>query len=93
MAPGRRSKETTLRQNLYTLRQAISQYTQDKKKAPQTLNDLVTGGYMKSIPNDPFTNQPNWILEREDGSAAAGIADIHSASTLRATDGSAYSSW
>ena len=98
MAPGRGAKEQELRQNLFKLRQGISQYTLDRKKSPQTLDELVTAGYVKSIPKDPFTNQANWVLEHEDAGSAGdkqspGITDLHSASGLRALDGSAYSSW
>jgi general secretion pathway protein G len=98
VAPGRGSKEKALRENLYAVRQGISHYTQDKKRAPQTLDDLVNAGYLKSVPKDPFTGQADWVLEREDASAVAdkqrpGIVDIHSASGLRAVDGSAYNSW
>ena len=98
VAPGRGSKERELRQNLYAIRQGISKYTQDKKRAPQTLDDLVASGYLKSLPKDPFTGQADWVIEREDPGSAAdkqrpGIVDIHSASGLRAVDGSAYNSW
>src|ERR1700739_3182449 len=61
-----RAKESVLRQDLFTLRSVISQYTLDKQKAPQSLDDLVQAGYIKQIPKDPFTNQPNWQVEQED---------------------------
>lgn len=93
-----RAKEGVLKQDLFTLRQVIDQYTMDKKKAPQALDDIVTAGYLKVVPKDPFTNEANWTLEQEDANDAAdqqepGIIDIHSASNLTATDGTAYSSW
>src|SRR5713101_106608 len=47
-----RARESVLRQNLFTLRSLISQYTLDKQKAPQGLDDLIQGGYLKQIPND-----------------------------------------
>src|SRR5678816_2353030 len=47
-----RAKEATLRQNLYTLRTVIDQYTLDKQRAPQTLDDLVSAGYLRQIPRD-----------------------------------------
>src|SRR5579859_7895348 len=49
------AKETVLRQDLYHMRQAIDEYTMDKFKAPQTLDDLVSAGYLKALPKDPFT--------------------------------------
>ena len=93
-----RAKESVLKQDLFTLRQVISQYTLDKQKAPQTLDDLVQAGYLKVIPKDPFTNEANWTLEQEDSVMAVdqqepGIVDVHSASNETATDGTAYSSW
>jgi len=93
-----RAKEGVLKQDLFTLRQVIDQYTMDKKKAPQALDDIVTAGYLKVVPKDPFTNEANWTLEQEDATQAAdqqepGIIDVHSSSNLTATDGTAYSSW
>ena len=93
-----RAKESVLKQDLFTLRQVISQYTLDKQKAPQTLDDLVQAGYLKVIPKDPFTNEANWTADQEDSVMAVdqqepGIVDVHSASNDTATDGTAYSSW
>ena len=93
-----RAKEGVLKQDLFTLRQVIDQYTMDKKKAPQALEDIVTAGYLKVVPKDPFTNETNWTLVQEDPTEAAdqnepGIIDVHSASELAGTDGSTYSSW
>src|ERR1051325_3122676 len=51
-----RSKETVLKNNLHELRTTIDQYTADKKKAPQSLQDLVDGGYYREIPIDPITD-------------------------------------
>src|SRR5499427_1926685 len=61
-----RAKEAVLRQDLFTLRQVISQYTLDKQKAPQSLDDLVSAGYLRQIPVDPMTRQPNWEVVQED---------------------------
>jgi general secretion pathway protein G len=93
-----RAKEGVLKQDLFTLRQVIDQYTLDKKKAPQALDDIVTAGYIKKVPLDPFTNEANWTVDQEDPTEAAdqqepGIVDVHSSSNLTATDGTAYSSW
>jgi general secretion pathway protein G len=93
-----RSKEGVLKQDLFTLRQVIDQYTLDKKKAPQSLDDIVTAGYLKVVPKDPFTNEANWTLDQEEATEAVdqqepGIIDVHSSSSLTATDGTTYSSW
>ena len=94
-----RAKESVLLQNLFTLRSLISQYTLDKQKAPQSLDDLVTAGYIKQIPIDPFTGKNDtWTVEQEDYSLSVdqqetGITDVHSGSTLTSSSGTAYSSW
>jgi general secretion pathway protein G len=93
-----RSKESVLKQDLFTLRQVIDQYTMDKKKAPQALDDIVSAGYLKVVPKDPFTNEANWTLVQEEADQAVdqqepGIIDVHSASEATATDGTTYSSW
>lgn len=92
------AKEATLRQDLFTMRSVISQYTLDKQKAPQSLEDLIPAGYIKVIPKDPFTNEANWTTDQEDTIMAVdqqepGIVDVHSSSNLTASDGTAYSSW
>ncbi len=92
------ARESVLRSNLSTLRNVISQYTLDKQKAPQGLDDLVTAGYLRQVPVDPMTRQPNWEVVQEDVMMAVdqqdpGITDVHSASNSTASDGTAYSSW
>ncbi len=92
------ARESVLRANLSTLRNVISQYTLDKQKAPQSLDDLVTAGYLRQIPIDPMTRQANWEVAQEDVMMAVdqqdpGITDVHSASNATASDGTAYSSW
>jgi general secretion pathway protein G len=92
------ARESVLRSNLSTLRMVISQYTLDKQKAPQGLDDLVQGGYLRQIPTDPMTRQTNWEVTQEDVMMAVdqqepGITDVHSASNGTASDGTAYSTW
>jgi general secretion pathway protein G len=94
-----RSREAVLRNDLFEMRKLISQYTLDKQKAPQSLDDLVSGGYIKAIPKDPMTNEANWEPHQEDillsvDQQDPGIDDVHSASSAISSDGtSAYSSW
>src|ERR1700704_4746178 len=61
-----RSREAVLKQDLYTMRQAIQQYTLDKQAAPTSLEDLVQSKYMSAIPKDPMTNNTSWHTESED---------------------------
>lgn len=94
-----RAREAVLRNDLFTLRSSIDQYTLDKQKAPQSLEDLVTAGYIKSVPKDPITNSTDtWVAVQEDSLMAIdqtepGIVDVHSGSDTASTDGSAYSTW
>jgi general secretion pathway protein G len=94
-----RAREAVLRNDLFTLRSVISQFTLDKQRAPQSLDDLVQANYIKLVPRDPFTSRNDtWQLEQEDVLLAVdqqqpGITDVHSGSNLTASDGTAYSSW
>jgi general secretion pathway protein G len=92
------ARESVLRSNLSTLRNVISQYTLDKQKAPQSLDDIVQAGYLRQVPVDPMTRLPNWEVVQEDITMAVdqqepGITDVHSASGATASDGTAYSTW
>ena len=96
----RRARESVLRQNLFQLRTIISEYTLDKQKAPQSLQDLVQAGYLKQIPIDPMTSQADWAVEQEEDTISTpdqqdegGIDDVHSASTQIGTNGTAYNTW
>jgi len=92
-----RAREAVLREDLFQMRDALDQFYADNGKYPAQLADLVgesdkSKSYLRSIPRDPFTGAPDWItvaFESEDG----GVFDIHSASPLVATDGTAYNTW
>jgi len=94
-----RAKESVLKQDLFKLRSLISQYTLDKQKAPQSLDDLVQSGYIKQIPVDPMTgSNSSWTVDQEDSLMSVdqqdpGISDVHSGATQMSSDGTAYSSW
>jgi general secretion pathway protein G len=94
-----RAKEAVLHQDLFAMRSVIDQYTMDKGKAPQSLDDLVSAGYLKIIPLDPFTNaRDTWQAQPEDvllsiNQDEPGISDVHSGASGTGTDGTAYSSW
>lgn len=94
-----RAKESVLKQDLFTLREQIDNYTLDKEKAPQSLEDLVTAGYLKIIPKDPMTGSAEtWVPVTEDiamsiDQTETGITDVHSGSNATGTDGTQYSSW
>jgi general secretion pathway protein G len=98
----RRARESVLRQDLYDMRKLISEYTLDKQKAPQSLEDLVQAGYLpKALPRDPMTSQSDWQTEQcpegtissPDEQDQGGICDVHSSSTQVGTDGTVYNTW
>jgi len=82
-----RAKESVLKQDLFQMRSLISQYTLDKQKAPQSLDDLVQAGYIKQIPTDPLTGtNSSWTVDQEDSLMSVdqqdpGISDVHSGSS------------
>ena len=94
-----RAKENVLKNNLFTLRTVIDEYTYDKQKAPQSLSDLVTEGYLKDVPRDPMTeSSTTWRTVMEDSAqsvnqAEPGIFDVRSGSDKMGLDGTPYSEW
>jgi len=93
------ANEAVLKEDLYNMRTAIDQYTQDKSKAPQALSDLVGAGYLHAIPKDPFTHSADsWQTVQEDVLESVdqnepGITDVKSGSSLTSSEGNAYSDW
>ncbi len=94
-----RAKESVLHNNIFALRSAIDEYSYDKQKAPQSLQDLVSQGYLREIPKDPITQRADsWKIIMEDPGQAVsqtepGIYDIRSGAALRSSDGTAYADW
>jgi general secretion pathway protein G len=94
-----RSKESVLKNNLFTLRTVIDNYTYDKQKAPQSLQDLVTEGYLREVPVDPMTgSNQTWRTIMEDATQSVdqsepGIWDVKSGSDKTSLDGTPYSDW
>ena len=92
-----RAKEAVLREDLFQIRDALDQYYADNGKYPVQLTDLInpsekSKSYLRGLPKDPFTGAADWItiaLESEEG----GVFDVHSASPLVGTDGTAYNTW
>ncbi len=94
-----RSRESVLKNNLFTLRTVIDNYTMDKQKAPQTLQDLVSDGYLRDVPVDPITgSNDTWRIIMEDATQSVnqsepGIFDVRSGSDKIGKDGTPYSEW
>ena len=95
----RQAKEAALKEDLHVMRAAIDSYTMDKQRAPQSLNDLIADGYLKAIPEDPFTHtKETWVTDSSDAMRSVdqtepGIEDVHSGSQELGSDGQSYSTW
>ena len=93
------AREAVLKEDLHVLREAIDSYTMDKQKAPQSLDDLITDGYLKAIPEDPMTHsKETWVTDTSDSlhsldQTEPGIDNVHSGSQDTGSDGQSYSSW
>lgn len=94
-----RANETVLRSNLFTLRTMIDEYTYDKQKGPQSLQELVDQGYLREVPMDPMTkSNQSWKIIMEDALSSVsqtepGIFDIRSGSDKKSLEGTMYSEW
>ena len=93
-----RARETVMKEDLFQIRDAIDQYYADNSKYPDQLTDLISQqdrsrSYLRDIPKDPFTGAPDWITVSPEGGEESGVFDVHSASPLIASDGTAYNTW
>lgn len=94
-----RSQEAVLRTDLFRFRDAIDQYYADKNKYPSSLDSLVSDGYLRRIPEDPFTKTADsWVTvpaepDPNNPSAEPGVYDVKSGAQGTALDGSSYSDW
>ena len=91
------TREAVLREDLYKMRSLLDQYAADKQKLPGTLDDLVTGGYLRELPKDPMTGNADWATptgeDPNSTSGESGIIDVHSSSPDTSSEGTLYSEW
>ncbi len=93
------AREAVLREDLHIMRAAIDSYTMDKQKAPQSLDDLVQEGYLKTIPEDPITrSKETWQTDTSEtfdsvDQTDPGIVDVHSGAEEPSTNGEPYNTW
>lgn len=91
------TREAVLRDDLFKMRSLIDQFAADKGRLPQSIDELVSEGYLREVPVDPFTGQKDWaITTGEDSNSLTGeqgMTDIHSSSADISTDGRPYSEW
>lgn len=95
-----RAREAVLKDDLFTMRKLIDQYTLDKHKPPESLEDLVSAGYLRGgLPVDPFTgSNQTWQPDIEEvpispEETVAGVVNVHSGSNAKSLEGTPYSSW
>ena len=92
-------REAVLRRDLFAMRDAIDQYYADKNKYPASLDALVSDGYLRKIPEDPFTRTADtWQTvpaepDPANPSDAPGIYDVKSGAQGQGLDGSNYADW
>jgi general secretion pathway protein G len=91
------TREAVLRDDLSKLRSLIDQYAADKQKLPQSLDELVSSGYMRELPKDPITGQADWAVTTGDdpnsNAGEQGVTDVHSASADVSSEGTPYNEW
>jgi general secretion pathway protein G len=95
-----RAREAVLRDDLYTMRKLIDEFTIDKQRPPQSLDELVEENYLRGgLPVDPMTrSNQTWVAVTEDvpispQQTMPGVVDVHSGSDALSLDGTPYSSW
>ena len=94
-----RAREAVLSEDLFRMRDAMDQYYADKMQYPASLEALVSDGYMRRVPDDPFTmSATTWqtIPSEPDPTtpnAAPGINDVKSGSDATALNGTKYADW
>ena len=89
-----KSKEAVLKENLFQMRDAISRYHADKGRYPESLDQLATDKYLRKVPLDPVTDSAtSWIVVRSEDPQKAGVYDVKSGASGKATDGSEYGQW
>lgn len=87
-----KAREAALRQDLFTMRDVLDQYRADKGRYPDGLGEVVSEGYLRTLPVDPFTRSSStWqaIMEPTEG----GVFDVYSGSDLVGSNGVPYNQW
>lgn len=89
-----KAREGVLQQNLFTLRRLVAQYKADKDRRPQSLDELVTSGYLKQVPADPMTGRnDSWVVEWSGDPKTPGVVNVRSSSNSISSKGTAYRDW
>lgn len=102
-AAPQRAREAALKEDLFTLRSCLDQFHADRGRYPASIDELVSMGYLRSVPVDPVTrSRDTWVVAYEETTgeqderqeqASPGIIDIHSGSDQLALDSTRYADW
>ena len=87
-----RAREASLKQTLFNFRDVLDQYRADHGKYPQAMAEVVSAGYLRKMPADPFTRSTTTWQEIP-SETEGGVFDVHSGSPLVGTDGTPYNQW
>ena len=91
------TREAVVRDDLFKMRSLIDQFAADKGRLPQSLDEIVSEGYMRELPVDPITGEKDWaVTTGEDPNSLTGeqgITDVHSSSSEISSQGTPYSEW
>jgi general secretion pathway protein G len=89
-----KARETILKEDLRVMRRALDQFTADKERLPQSLDELVSEQYIREIPVDPITGQADWDVKIGDDEfsiqGGQGVIDVHSSAPGESSDGTPY---
>jgi general secretion pathway protein G len=91
------SREATLREDLFRMRDAIDQYYADKGKYPADLQALVSDQYIREVPLDPISqSRDTWQTipaepDPANPTAEPGIFNVKSGATGESMQGTPYS--
>ncbi|KQZ32562.1 type II secretion system protein [Duganella sp. Root1480D1] len=88
------AKESTLREDLFVMRDAIDKHFSDHGRYPDSLNELVEKRYLRAVPIDPITQKTSsWVLKPPTDTSLGAVYDVHSGAPNKARDGTAYQDW
>ena len=89
-----KARETVLRQDLATMRDAIDKYHGDRGRYPDSLQELAAARYLRAVPVDPLTERNDtWQLVVPADGEAGAVYDVKSGAPGAARDGTAYADW
>jgi general secretion pathway protein G len=91
------ARESVLKDDLFQMRKMLDQYAADKGQLPQSLDDLVTAGYLREMPIDPITDKADWNTtmgaDPNSSEGGQGVTDVHSSASDLSSEGTPYNQW